>query len=551
MVQSLQFRINLISLLSGVLIATGLVLAGWRVIALHVNEEFQTHAQIAAQDLVNSVQRMKALGFTFDAFLGLDEECREVVRQDEFLLYAGIYDLQGRLRFSSGGADIGWPGAREDAENFQVTQRDNYLFFAQPIEEYSDSNEGFVVIVADLALAQRKIWEMVTRFVVLAGVLVIVGLGLHFLWLRRSVIMPLRLLVKEVKAVDPSNFQGRLNRVDIGRGEIGELATVFSKLLSELSKAQQEGMKQASRILKAEKQLNKTIMQSSPLAIYTRDRQGMLTGWNAACERLFGWTEEEVLGQPLPTIPLDKLDESADMRQQLLQGHPNLQIEAQRMRRDGSMVELLITLSPLYDENGEIEGVLAIAADITERKVAERHIEFLAHHDALTGLPNRRLIQARFEQVAAFADCEGKKVGMVYFDLDHFKAINDSFGHGGGDIYLKEIARRLSGTVRSSDILSRQGGDEFLIVLASLNGAEDILPVLDKLREKMKEPVLVGNKGIVVSMSVGVALYPDDGSDFEELQRKADAAMYQAKNAGRNTYGFYGGHPSQAKLHCS
>lgn len=551
MIHSLQFRINLISLLSGALVATGLVVAGGRLLTTHVNEELQTRAHIAAQDLMHTVQHLKALGFAFDALMGLDEECREVVMQDPFLLYAGIYDAQGDLRFSSGRVDIAWPGVQPGSEGMQITRTDNYVFLAHPIAESSDINEGFVVVAADRATADRKIIGVLTQFVGLAGALIAAGLGLHFLWLRRSVIMPLRMLVQEVNAVDPGNFQGKLNRLDIGKGEIGELAGAFSKLLSELNKSQQEGMKQAGRALEAEQQLNQTIMKSAPLAIYTRDRQGRVTGWNDACERLFGWREEEVLGQPLPTIPLDKLDESADMRQQLLSGQPNLQLEAQRMRRDDSMVDLLITLSPLYDENGEIEGVLAIAADITERKAAERRIEFFAHHDALTALPNRRLIQARFEQAAAFADREGKKVGLVFFDLDHFKVINDSFGHGVGDAYLKEIARRLSSTVRSSDILSRQGGDEFLLVLASLNGVDDVLPVLEKLAQRMKEPVQAGGAGLAVSMSIGVALYPDDGRDFEELLRNADAAMYRAKNKGRNTYCFYGDDPSPSRPECA
>src|SRR5690606_8592301 len=137
-----------------------------------------------------------------------------------------------------------------------------------------------------------------------------------------------------------------------------------------------------------------------------------------------------------------------------------------------------------------------------------------------------------------FAEREGKKVGLVFVDLDHFKAINDGFGHGAGDIYLKEVAHRLSSTVRSSDILSRPGGDEFLLVLASLNGAGDVLPVLDKLRDRMKEPVNVNGTGLAISMSIGAALYPDDGRDFEELLRKADDAMYLAKKQGGDSYCF-------------
>src|SRR5690606_7334439 len=125
LLHSLQFRINLISLLSGALIATGLVIAGGRVISTYVNEELETHAHIAAQDLVDAVQSLKVVGVGFDSGVGLDEECREVVGQCPFLLYAGIYDLQGKLRFSSGGADIGWPGAADGRNGVQLSRKGN------------------------------------------------------------------------------------------------------------------------------------------------------------------------------------------------------------------------------------------------------------------------------------------------------------------------------------------------------------------------------------------------------------------------------------------
>ncbi|MGV3741544.1 MAG: diguanylate cyclase domain-containing protein, partial [Burkholderiaceae bacterium] len=298
-------------------------------------------------------------------------------------------------------------------------------------------------------------------------------------------------------------------------------------------------MEQAKRAIDAEKEMNRIIVHSSPLAIYTRDQNGLVTAWNQACERMFGWSAEEVIGKPLPTVPTGKEDESEEFRRQILERDRTIQTEVQRRRRDGALIDLIVTMSALRNAAGEIEGYLAIAADITERKAAEKRVEFLAHHDVLTELPNRLLVRDRFSQAAAYADREDKKVALVFFDLDHFKAINDSLGHSVGDALLIEIASRLKGIVRSIDTISRQGGDEFLIVLSNLADADLIPSILSKYRKKLQEPFTIDGNELPISMSIGVALYPDDGADFDTLLKKADMAMYRAKDAGRNTYRFF------------
>lgn len=298
-------------------------------------------------------------------------------------------------------------------------------------------------------------------------------------------------------------------------------------------------IEQVNRAIDAEKEMNRIIVHSSPLAIYTRDKNGLVTAWNQACERMFGWAEAEVIGTPLPTVPPGKEDESEEFRRQILERDRTIQTEVQRQRRDGTLIDLIVTMAALRNAAGEIEGYLAIAADITERKAAEKRVEFLAHHDTLTELPNRLLVRDRFNQAAAYADREGKKVALVFFDLDHFKAINDSLGHSVGDDLLIEIASRLKSTVRLIDTISRQGGDEFLIVLSNLSDADIIPPILGKYKKKLQEPFYIDGNELPISMSIGVALYPDDGMDFDTLLKKADMAMYRAKDAGRNTYRFF------------
>lgn len=297
----------------------------------------------------------------------------------------------------------------------------------------------------------------------------------------------------------------------------------------------------ALRALRAEKQLNQTIVRSSPLAMYTRDIQGRVTAWNPAAEKLFGWSEAQVLGRFLPSVPAAKSyqEEDAALRARALGGESILGIEAQRQKANGELFDLSASMSPLRDDDGAVIGFLTIAADVTARKQTERQVEFLAYRDVLTGLPNRLLLQDRFTQAVARAERNACKVALLFLDLDHFKTINDSLGHATGDALLKDVARRLSECMREMDTISRQGGDEFLVVLSDLEGVEMIGPVLLKIRERLQQPMLYDGHELIISSSIGVALYPDDGRDFETLLKKADTALYRAKDAGRNQARFF------------
>lgn len=198
-----------------------------------------------------------------------------------------------------------------------------------------------------------------------------------------------------------------------------------------------------------------------------------------------------------------------------------------------------IRIVPETTQEGVIRSVLATGRDITERKLFEKQIEFLAHHDALTGLPNRTLAQDRMEQAIVYAKRHQTQAALIFIDLDGFKTINDTLGHSIGDAMLQSVALRLQKRIRESDTLSRQGGDEFLLILPEINDSEDVRAIADKLIQAFEEPFGVHNQLLSVSASIGISLYPEHGDDFNTLLKNSDVAMYKAKESGKNTYRFY------------
>ncbi|MBI1892304.1 MAG: EAL domain-containing protein [Burkholderiales bacterium] len=196
-------------------------------------------------------------------------------------------------------------------------------------------------------------------------------------------------------------------------------------------------------------------------------------------------------------------------------------------------------LEIMFDDTGKPMTAIGTVQEITQSKVSEARIEFLAFHDTLTKLPNRLLARDRMELATAYADRLSAKAAVLFIDLDKFKSINDSLGHLAGDALLKGVASRLRECVRETETICRQGGDEFLIILSAMHDTDAISKIADKILEKMASPFNIEGHQIFTSLSIGIAVYPDDGRDFETLVKAADTAMYHSKEAGRNTYRFY------------
>lgn len=219
-------------------------------------------------------------------------------------------------------------------------------------------------------------------------------------------------------------------------------------------------------------------------------------------------------------------EEAADLREKVTE----LNAKAKDVRSSRTEAELREA-----NENLVVATVRAqTMTDAAEQTAAQ--MTHMAEHDILTGLPNRMLLTDRLTQAISLAHRHGKKVALMYLDLDHFKNINDSLGHEVGDQLLRSAAKRLQACVRLSDTVSRQGGDEFVILLAEVENVQDVVLIAEKLMATMAEPHIIGDHRLHISVSIGISLYPDDGKDVEAVVRNADTAMYHAKKSGRNTY---------------
>ncbi|MFA5214967.1 EAL domain-containing protein [Sulfuricurvum sp.] len=265
--------------------------------------------------------------------------------------------------------------------------------------------------------------------------------------------------------------------------------------------------------------------------IYTNDIQKA---------KKYGYDETIVEVKPnfLDTIHPDDRAKALDMYTRRLRGEdvPST-YELGVVQTDGTRREH--SVSVIVIPNTDPIQTIIVTQDISERKAIEKKVEFLAHHDALTGLPNRILAKDRTEQIIAHAKRTGSKAAILFIDLDGFKSINDSMGHSVGDAVLKNIASRLMEGIRASDTISRQGGDEFLLILSDIEEANNIITIAEKLLQEFDKPFTIAGQALSISASIGIALYPENGESFEALLQSADTAMYQAKESGKNTYCFY------------
>ncbi|MCG8433626.1 MAG: diguanylate cyclase, partial [Gammaproteobacteria bacterium] len=275
-------------------------------------------------------------------------------------------------------------------------------------------------------------------------------------------------------------------------------------------------------------------------AVMVTNRSGIIEYVNPAFEAITGYTRDAVLGKQPSILRSDEQDPAIfeQMWQTILEGRI-FRAELVNLRRDGTTYHEEKTITPLKDSHGEITHFIATGKDISDRIKVQEKLEYMAHYDSITGLPNRVLLLDRIEQGITRSKRNSKGVAILFIDLDGFKAINDTVGHHVGDRFLGEVAARLQSSIRDNDTVARLGGDEFAVVLEDLQTMTDISKVARKVMSDLAAPFYINDKDLYVSGSIGIARYPVDGEDVHTLLRKADNAMYRAKQSGKNTYRFY------------
>ncbi|MBN3752059.1 EAL domain-containing protein [Paraburkholderia sp. Tr-20389] len=283
------------------------------------------------------------------------------------------------------------------------------------------------------------------------------------------------------------------------------------------------------------------VFEASSEAILILDQERRLLTANASFYRATGYRAEDIAGKPPAFIVAGANGGTViTALATLVDRSSSWNGEAQIRRRQGGDYPAWLMISAVRDKRGSVSHYICTLIDITDRKKSEARIEFLAEHDVLTELPNRALFTKRLGVVLENAKYAQQRVAVLFIDLDRFKDINDSLGHHIGDGLLRSVSRRLVQAVRSGDTVSRLGGDEFTMILADAGSAADVARTIDeRLLPLVREPHAMGGVTLQVACSVGVALYPDDGTDIETLMQNADAAMYQAKAAGRNLVKFF------------
>jgi diguanylate cyclase (GGDEF)-like protein/PAS domain S-box-containing protein len=345
-----------------------------------------------------------------------------------------------------------------------------------------------------------------------------------------------------VETLAPAEFESRfepLNRhfhVRAYATQADHFATIFEDVTA------RKRTEETTRIMA-------TVFSNSNEAILITDARNRIIAVNAAFERLTGYDAEDVISRDPKVLSAGK--SPPELYQEMwvaLTERGSWQGELWDRRKSGEVFPKWLSISVVRDATGQVANYIGSFIDISERKASEERVRHLAHHDALTGLPNRFSLHERLAQALGFAVRNRNMLALMMIDLDNFKTINDTLGHQTGDHLLIEVARRLSQAVRTSDIVARLGGDEFVVVLPDIDTPADAAHVAEKILLTVERPYLIDGQSLRTSPSIGICLFPDDADSSDDLMKKADVAMYHAKAQGRANFQFFTAELQQATL---
>jgi diguanylate cyclase (GGDEF)-like protein/PAS domain S-box-containing protein len=313
-----------------------------------------------------------------------------------------------------------------------------------------------------------------------------------------------------------------------------------ASLLVQSGGATAERPGQADELVEARERAESTL-NSIGDAVISADPAGNVSYLNPVAEKLTGWSRADATGRPLQDV-LTLINDSESDPMRALQSAPaeagvaSTAASGILTRRDGAEFAVEHSAASMHDDRGDEIGAVMVFRDVSAVRAITQKLAYAAHHDALTGLPNRVLFESRLAQAMALARRHNCEVAALFLDLDRFKLVNDACGHLVGDRLLQSVARLLQQCVRNTDTVSRFGGDEFVVLLSEISHPADAVAFAEKILHALRIPHTIDQHSLLATASIGIGLYPHDGIDPQTLLRNADAAMYQAKRSGGNTY---------------
>ncbi|RFA27185.1 hypothetical protein CAI21_15150 [Alkalilimnicola ehrlichii] len=287
----------------------------------------------------------------------------------------------------------------------------------------------------------------------------------------------------------------------------------------------------------AERALLAAIVKASPDAIVSTDMRGRITSWNAGAERLYGYTEEEIVGKSITELmPAEHKDELGMILTAIAEGKNVMYFDSSRIHKNGELVDVSVAVVPVTDDAGRVIGAAKIDRDISDRKRMELQLQHEALHDRLTGAANRSLFVDRLDHIVSRATRSGEHYAVFVMDMDNFKLINDTYGHQVGDELLTAFAKRIQNLLRPVDTLARFGGDEFTLLLTEVEDKSTVKQVAERILEALQHPFRLSGQEIIVSSSIGIMLSDPSCHSGDHALRNADVALYEAKRQGKNQY---------------
>jgi len=461
--------------------------------------------------------------------------------------------------------DFTYAGIRTDQE--QVAVSGNRPINQQLSRHYQVQYEyrgvtqviGTLEVAASNAGALQRTWQRLGLVLLLNALKVAVVAALVLLLVRRMITEPVRQINQHTRRMATGELSSPL-QLDASYpsspdDEIHDLAQSINHMRHNLQVRTDQLVETNAQLQEANAAKEIALMQAKAYGealelaagvfshtfegIMITDAHGTILSVNPAFTAITGYAEEEAVGKTPRLLRSDHQHESfySEMWSSL-QAFGKWRGELWNRRKDGEAYLQWTSITTISNAAGAPHRRIAVMTDITDARRKDEHIRFQAYHDALTRLPNRMLLQNRLEHAIRMGERDGKRIALLFIDLDRFKVINDSLGHLVGDKLLQQAASRLTACVRASDTVSRQGGDEF-VVLANIEHSADAAYIAEKIIADITQPFLISDQTLHVGASIGISIYPQDGTDSATLLRNADVAMYAAKQSGRGTLRFF------------